>query len=222
MNVLNKEVKDMCCIEKILCMTMEIQDEGLKKSGFNSHIKYKYFELEDIVPFVNTLSIKYRVFIHTTFTKETIVVTVINLDNADDKQVYESPIALSDSKGNIDSKSIGAAHTYFRRYMYLIIFNICEADNYNASLRNEEEEDNEVTPAQAGATILTFGKHKGKTLKEVFIEDNQYFRWLQTSDNTDRKIKGFIQVMDNALKESTKRTEPVNFNIDDDDELPFL
>ena len=32
---------------------------------------------------------------------------------------------------------------------------------------------------------LNFGKHKGRTLQEIYNEDNQYFMWLKNNDKTE-------------------------------------
>lgn len=40
----------------------------------------------------------------------------------------------------------------------------------------------EVFPVHHANDILVFGKHKGKTFKEVYILDEQYLHWLETTD----------------------------------------
>ena len=36
---------------------------------------------------------------------------------------------------------------------------------------------------------LNFGKHKGRTLEEIYKEDNQYFMWLKNNDKTEERLK---------------------------------
>lgn len=36
---------------------------------------------------------------------------------------------------------------------------------------------------------ITFGKHKGRTLEEIYKEDKQYFMWLKNNEKTDEKLK---------------------------------
>ena len=36
---------------------------------------------------------------------------------------------------------------------------------------------------------LNFGKHKGRTLEEIYNEDNQYFMWLKNNDKTEERLK---------------------------------
>lgn len=48
---------------------------------------------------------------------------------------------------------------------------------------------------EAGAIALSFGKHKGKTLSQLWREDNQYIMWLAENEKTDNVIKEAIGMM---------------------------
>ena len=69
-----------------------------------------------------------------------------------------------------------------------------------------------MTPEQAGAVIVRFGKHKNKSLKGIYKEDKGYLDWLISSDKTDATIKKAIEIMFNAVKEkqSTKQQSSVS------------
>lgn len=49
-----------------------------------------------------------------------------------------------------------------------------------------EYHESKVKPIEPN-DIITFGKYKGRTLLEIFTEDPQYLRWLQTN-NPDFKV----------------------------------
>jgi len=36
---------------------------------------------------------------------------------------------------------------------------------------------------------INFGKHKGRTLEEIYKDDKQYFMWLKNNEKTDGKLK---------------------------------
>lgn len=36
---------------------------------------------------------------------------------------------------------------------------------------------------------INFGKHKGRTLEEIYKDDKQYFMWLKNNEKTDEKLK---------------------------------
>ena len=42
---------------------------------------------------------------------------------------------------------------------------------------------------------ISFGKHKGRTLEEVYKEDKQYFMWLKNNEKTDEKLKRACEEM---------------------------
>lgn len=48
---------------------------------------------------------------------------------------------------------------------------------------------------EAGAITLTFGKHQGKTLKQIWREDMSYIQWLANGDKTDAAIREGIGMM---------------------------
>jgi len=39
---------------------------------------------------------------------------------------------------------------------------------------------------------MRFGKHKGKTLEDVWKDDPKYIQWLMTEPWIDSKLKGYI------------------------------
>ena len=47
----------------------------------------------------------------------------------------------------------------------------------------------EVTQEEADTYKLTFGKHKGKTLKEIYGEALDYIQWMLNNSNDERMIK---------------------------------
>jgi uncharacterized protein (DUF3820 family) len=60
----------------------------------------------------------------------------------------------------------------------------------------------ETMTAQDAAQIkLTFGKYKGKTLKEIYKAQPDYLEWLLKQDRTDPVIKKGIELMFEAVKQ---------------------
>ena len=66
----------------------------------------------------------------------------------------------------------------------------------------------ETMTAQDAAKIkLTFGKHKGKTLKEIYKSHPDYLEWLLKQDRTDPVIKKGIELMFQAVEEQKKQKQ---------------
>lgn len=61
---------------------------------------------------------------------------------------------------------------------------VASAEEVANAINNQE-----VTQEEADTYELTFGKYKGKTLKEIYEEDSQYIDWLLGNSTDDRMIK---------------------------------
>lgn len=87
----------------------------------------------------------------------------------------------------------------------------------------------ETMTAQDAAKIkITFGKHKGKTLKEIYKEQPDYLEWLVNQSRTDPVIKKGIKLMFEAVNNQNNTKEEKNNDviegeeiIIDESELPF-
>lgn len=103
----------------------------------------------------------------------------------------------------------------------------------------QSEQVETMTAKEAAQIKLTFGKHKGKTLKEIYQAHPDYLEWLLKQDRTDAVIKKAIQLMFEAVKEKAQnkpqqpqeqvqqQQEPMTDPFDgevieiSDDDLPF-
>lgn len=57
-----------------------------------------------------------------------------------------------------------------------------------------------MTPTDAANTVIKFGKHKGKTIREVYKEDKQYINWLGNNAK-DPVLKQAAQIVLDGVKE---------------------
>ncbi len=66
----------------------------------------------------------------------------------------------------------------------------------------------ETMTAQDAAQIkLTFGKYKGKTLKEIYKAQPDYLEWLLKQDRTDPVIKKGIELMFEAVRQQAQQKQ---------------
>lgn len=89
----------------------------------------------------------------------------------------------------------GSALTYARRYSLLMAYGLATEDDDAQSL-TKPKGDLKVeikTKEQAENYILTFGKFKGKTLKEIIKTQPNYADWLY--DNGTDDIKNYMNLM---------------------------
>ena len=85
----------------------------------------------------------------------------------------------------------GSALTYARRYSLLMAYGLATEDDDAQSLTKPKQEI--TTKEQAENYKLTFGKFKGKTLKEIAETQKDYANWLY--DNGTDDIKAYMNLM---------------------------
>lgn len=140
----------------------------------------------------------------TYFTELDIEYTWVNADKPEETIVcpwYGQGVDIAGEKG------VGKALTYAEKYFMLKFFNIPtdKDDPDRFQQKQDENVDADKLPKNAteGAEIvLTFGKHEGKTLREIFKDNKGYLEWLVKNDKTDNRIKTAINMMFQAAQQS--------------------
>ena len=116
---------------------VELQNKKLKKSGENKFAKFKYYELTDFLPTVNQMFLEKGLFSNfSIFDNKAQLIITDTEDN--DEQIFSSPIADAELKGCTPIQSLGAVHTYMKRYLYLNALEIVESDALDASVGSED------------------------------------------------------------------------------------
>lgn len=103
--------------------------EGVKKSGMNTDIEFMYFELKDIVPTATPIFEELGLLPVVYMDKELAYMDMLNTENREDKITFSIPLASWQGNRAVNPiQVIGATVTYYRRYLYQIALDICEAD----------------------------------------------------------------------------------------------
>ena len=58
--------------------------------------------------------------------------------------------------------------------------------------------------ADAAGFVITFGKHNGKTLGDLYKNEREYVKWLYDNERTDPVIKSAIETLVRAVKDNRK------------------
>ena len=111
----------------------------LKKSGHNKFAGYRYFELSDFL--VPALQICDEVGISCTisFAGENATMRMIDVDDGS-AIIFNTPMADATTKGQLPIQSLGSQHTYLRRYLWMLAFEIVEHDAVDALAGSVEPE----------------------------------------------------------------------------------
>ena len=101
---------------------------GIKKNGKNLYAEFKYFTLADIIPaktaIFNDLGLTDVVTFYTDFAS----LKLFNTDNPEEAIEFTSPLANDESLIKNPIQKLGAVETYVRRYLYMLMLDIVEAD----------------------------------------------------------------------------------------------
>lgn len=132
---------------KLLTVRNEFYAAGAKKTGKNLHAEFMYFELSDIVPVAAPIFAKYNLLLMPTFENGNAEAVVINTEKPDERINFSIPLQFIAEPGKFrmnEVQGVGAAVTYYRRYLYMIVLDLVEADSFDGESSTAEAED---TPA---------------------------------------------------------------------------
>lgn len=143
------DTTEMNVWSKLLAVRNEFYAAGAKKTGRNLHAEFMYFELSDIVPVAAPIFAKYNLLLMPTFENGNAEAVVINTEKPDERINFSIPLQFIAEPGKFrmnEVQGVGAAVTYYRRYLYMIVLDLVEADSFDGESNTTEAED---TPAPA-------------------------------------------------------------------------
>ena len=137
--------------QKLINARLALQGAELKKSGNNKFAGYKYFELADFLPTVQQLFNAQGLLGVVSFGKEEASLTIINIDNPEERIVIGTPMSSAALKGCHEVQNLGAVQTYLRRYLWVTAMEIVEHDALDSSEPLKPEAKKPVANAPASA-----------------------------------------------------------------------
>lgn len=175
--------------QKLLAARAKFLDHGVSKSGKHMELRYKYFELDDIVPIAIGIFTEVGLIPLVSFSEEQAVMTVVNTDNPEETVQFTCPMRYPSENRMVNPvQALGSAQTYLRRYLYMIALDICEPDtiepttvkednNSHAPATPEQREvvKKELTAPEGNASALQIKQLKAalKKLKEAHPEKEE-------------------------------------------------
>lgn len=178
--------------QKLLSARAKFLEHGVSKSGKHMELRYKYFELDDIVPIAIGIFTEVGLIPLVSFTEEQAVMTMVNTDNPEETIQFSTPMRYpSENKMVNPVQALGSAQTYLRRYLYMVALDICEPDTIEPTTEKDtpalapkappatpaqrEEVKKELTAPEDNATALQIKGLKSvlKKLKEAHPEKEE-------------------------------------------------
>ena len=117
----------MSVYKKLQEARIQLQNTKLNKSGKNKFAGFSYFELSDFIPQVTEIFNKVGLCGVVSFTNDTAYLTVHETES-DGFVTFTSPLVMAENAKGQAIQSLGATHTYFRRYLWLMCMEITEND----------------------------------------------------------------------------------------------
>ena len=137
-------------LKKLQECRVALQNKNLKKSGRNDFANFNYYELADFLPTINILFNEKGLFSAFSIKEERATLQIIDVESGEEI-TFESPIAEANVKGTTPIQSLGAIHTYMKRYLYLNALEIVENDHLDGQVGKmeiEPKEEKKLTPNQ--------------------------------------------------------------------------
>lgn len=97
-------------------------------------------------------------------------------------------------------QATGVNITYLRRYSLNAVLGINGDKDTDGEYENTAVSEPELTYDSALEFVITFGKHNGLTLREIYKADRAYIDWLAGGEKTDGKIKTAISLIEEEIK----------------------
>lgn len=132
-----EEQQQWLVYEKLQKARVKLQNIELKKSGHNKFAGYRYFELTDFLPTVNSIFAELKLCHTLEFTSDLATMRVIDTEDGGCAK-FTCPMASAQLKGCHDVQNLGASITYITRYLLVMALAICEHDALDATTGSEE------------------------------------------------------------------------------------
>ena len=112
------------------------QKANVKKSGRNTFSKYNYFELDDIVPPKTEIFNELALCDIISFSDTEATLTLVNIEKPEETLEFKSPMRDLELKGANAVQLLGGVDTYPRRYLYMMVLDIVENDQFDQTPQN--------------------------------------------------------------------------------------
>ena len=213
---MSTEMKKGNVYQRLLTARVKFLEANVQKTGKNIHLSFKYFELDDIVPTAMRIFNEVGLIPIVNFTQDIAEMTVVNVDDPKDTVMFVapfnqiSPIVSSTGKNATNEmQALGSSITYMRRYLYMMVLDICESDMIDANLGGDtpptspsKQTAPNSTPAHsASATPVQNATPASTTRREAPPTPEQRGRIkLSLAGCTEPAPEMQVQTLKNALK----------------------
>lgn len=165
---------------------------GAKKSGINRHSQFDYFELSDIVPIATKIFSDLHLVFLVKFLPDTATGTLIDTDDPTGTpiEVFFPRVSLSDPgkyQGMNEIQALGAEITYSRRYLYMLLLDVVEADVFDASSGTKEPAKEPKEPKEPKKKAAPKTTEERKAIQEELTSEE-----APATDEEREEVRGLM------------------------------
>ena len=190
------EIRALNIYGKLAVAREKFLKANVKKTGINRYAEFKYFTLEDIIPAKQSIFELVGLSDAISFTPEIATLTLVNIDKPEEKIHFTSPLAEDESLIKNPIQKLGAVETYVRRYLYMLMLDIVEADTVDAV---SDKPDPETGKSETKKSNKPASPEKREEVKKELINEG--------GEATDVQVKSIKNGL-KKLREKSDSYEP--------------
>jgi hypothetical protein len=121
--------------EKLSMARIQLQQSELKKSGHNKNLNFYYMELEDFLPRTNEINAGLKILPVFSISENHAELKIIDIEKPEESIMFSSHTATATLRGGAAPiQELGSQHTYMRRYLFIMAYEITEKDTLDPSI----------------------------------------------------------------------------------------
>lgn len=192
------EVKAPNIYEKLQNARYGLSKIDIKKTGYNKHSNYYYYELSDFLPHIIEECHKNRLCTVFQFRKESAELIINDMD-LDTHITFETPIEIAPLIKCTAMQSIGGTQTYAKKYLYQMAFEISETDSID---RGDVDQDRVEAIQKIGkAHIITINK----LIDDTGTDKEKFLSWVGV-----KKVEDITnEAVGTCITELTKKRDKI-------------
>lgn len=145
----------MSVYKKLQHARRQLLAADIKKSGKNKFAGFEYFELADFLPSISCIFDDVGLCGVVRFHADRATLTIVDSEEPHTEIEFTTPLVYAENAKGQAIQSLGATHTYLRRYLWLMAMEIVEHDAVDASQPAEEERPKAKPPAKTPTKLAS-------------------------------------------------------------------
>ena len=200
------EIRGLNVYGKLAVARGKFLNAGVKKTGKNLYAEFKYFTLEDIIPTKQSIFTEIGLMDCISFGTEVATLTLTNIDNPEETIEFMSPLREDESLIKNPIQKLGAIETYVRRYLYMLMLDIVEADAIEAVTDKPVDQGDKPTPTTKKSNRPATAEERQETKEQLINQDGEATETqIKAIKNGLKKLRAKNETYEPYIKDTLKK-----------------